>query len=356
MAATEVREVMLMTRTLVDIAGGRSTGVGGLPHRDPDVAAEFVLRTMGIPAIPTLSRRSPAEGYVAKALLGMRGVTVGQYGSMSLDLRSVEPMAPVVTDLSDDAFLGLRTFLRHAAQARLDGRFPDRVKWQFIGPVTFGLTLVRAGMSAADAFATAVRVVRERLAHLLAAVEAALPGCVQLVIVEEPALAELHMPGFPIAPDAAIDLVSGALAVIESAPVAATVAGLHVCAEADLASLLATGPALLSIPVRPSVVGAAGYLVRFLEHGGVIAWGVVATAGPTATTSERPWRRLNEMWNVLAEHGADPMMLRRQSIVTPECGLAAHSPAVAERVHRLVGEVSMRVRDQLAGLAPGSRV
>ena len=39
-------------------------------------------------------------------------------------------------------------------------------------------------------------------------------------------------------------------------------------------------------------------------------------------------------------------MLRRQSIITPECGLQSHTPAVAERVHRIAADVSRRVRDQ----------
>ena len=47
-----------------------------------------------------------------------------------------------------------------------------------------------------------------------------------------------------------------------------------------------------------------------------------------------------------AVHAADPIVLRQQAIITPECGLAAHTPAVAERVHRFAAEVGRRVRDQ----------
>ena len=37
-----------------------------------------------LPAIPTLPKRSPAESMVAQAVLGIRGITVGQYGIASL--------------------------------------------------------------------------------------------------------------------------------------------------------------------------------------------------------------------------------------------------------------------------------
>jgi hypothetical protein len=63
-------------------------------------------------------------------------------------------------------------------------------------------------------------------------------------------------------------------------------------------------------------------------------------------SAERPWRKLSELWCELVERGADPAQLRQQSIITPECGLGTHTPAVAERVHRLANDISERVRDQ----------
>jgi hypothetical protein len=318
------------------IPSGIATGIGGLPHRDAAEAAAFVLANMELPAVPSLPRRSPAEGAIAQAMVGMQGITIGQYGSISVDAAMVDPLAPVITDLQHDAFVGFRTFL-DAAHGHTGW-----VKWQFVGPVTFGLALMRAGVPVSEAFEAAVRCVRDRIEHLMGAVERALPGCRQLVFIEEADLGELMNPGFPIAPDTAIDLVSGALAAIETS----AVAGLHVCGLADIPTQLASGPAVLSLPVRPEIVDSAGYLVRFLERGGYIAWGVVPTSGPITTSAERPWRQLSQLWCELVQRGADPAMLRQQAIITPECGLSTHTPAVAERVHRIAAEVSRRVRDQ----------
>ena len=202
--------------------------------------------------------------------------------------------------------------------------------------------MLRAGVPLHDAFEASVRAVRSHVQHLIDVVDRALPGCPQLVFIDEPSLGELMLPGFPIAPDTAIDLVSGALAAIEPS----AVAGLHVCADADIATLLATGPTVLSVPALPSLLDAAGYLIRFLEDGGWVAWGAVPTGGPIVTTAERPWRQLSALWCQLVERGADPGMLRRQAIITPACGLATHSVPVAERVHRLCAELGRRVGDQ----------
>ncbi|MBP8211481.1 MAG: hypothetical protein KAY11_18095 [Ilumatobacteraceae bacterium] len=320
------------------LSSGIATGIGGLPHRDAVDAATFVLRNMELPAIPTLPRRSPAEGSMAQAMVGMQGITVGQYGSIAVDATLVDPLAPIVTDLDHDAFLGFRTFLELAHEQQ----FVGPVKWQFVGPVSFGLALMRAGVPMSEAFESAVRCVRARLQHLLDAVSLALPQSQQLVFIEEPALVDLMQPGFPIAPDTAIDLVSGALAMVEGS----AVSGLHVCGLTDIPSQLAAGPRILSLPVRPEIAESAGYLMRFMEQGGYIAWGVVPTTGPILTSAERPWRQLCALWCELVQRGVDPVLLRQQAIVTPECGLASHTPAVAERVHRFAADVGRRVRDQ----------
>ena len=93
---------------------GACTGVGSLPHRSVHDAAAFALREYDLPAIPTLPRRSPAEGMIAQALVGIGGVTLGQYGSIAVDADHLDPAAPVATDIGHDAYGGLRAFLADA--------------------------------------------------------------------------------------------------------------------------------------------------------------------------------------------------------------------------------------------------
>lgn len=347
----EVRNVRATVRALPTsrprldgvLRSGAATGVGSLPHRNAHDAAAYVLRTYDLPALPTLPRRSPAEGMIAQALVGIDGVTLGQYGSIAVDVRRLDPCAPVRTDIHQDAFVGLHTFLE---VARVRG-YRGPLKWQFVGPVTLGVSLTRAGVPVGTAFAVAVRAVRAHLVAISEAVAAALPTSPQAVVLDEPWFGEVMSPGFPIAPDPAIDLLSGAMAAVEK--VAAV--GVHCCAvDVDVASLLAAGPEILSVPATKNLVHVAGYLSQFLEGGGRIAWGVVPTDGPIAATGERPWRQLSDVWCELVQRGCDPVRLREQSLVTPHCGLGLHTPAVADRVGRIVREVGHRVIEQsLAG-------
>jgi hypothetical protein len=320
----------------LQLANGLTTGIGSLPHRDGHEAARFALGAMTLPAIPTLPRRSPAEGMIAQAVVGIEGITVGQYGSIAVDVRRIDPINPVRTDIEHDAFGGFRDFLDEAA-----GR-ATAVKWQMVGPVTLGIALIRAGVPEHEAFEVAVRAVRSHVQALLDIVDAALPGCAQVVFIDEPSLGRLTDPGFPLAPDTAIDLVSGALAAIEPR----AVSGLHCCADADWASLLATGPQILAVPVKPAVAFSSGHLHQFLDRGGIIAWGVIPTDGPIPMSAERPWRQLTDLWCQMVNRGCDQVQLRQQCIVTPECGLGLHAPSVAERVHGITAEVGRRVHDQ----------
>jgi hypothetical protein len=320
---------------LTDLRPGTATGVGSLPHRAADDAARFALTEYDLPAIPSLPRRSPAEGMIAQAVVGINGVTAGQYGSIAVDTGTVDPDAPVVTDVDTDSFCGLRRFLEAASTARLD----RPVKWQFVGPVTLGVALARAGLDDDVAFAVAANAVRSHVVSLAAVVGAALPRCPQIIVIDEPWFAELSSPGFPVDPDTAIDLLSGAMASVAGI---ATV-GVHCCGDADVASLLAAGPDVLSIPARPALVGAAGYLGRFLDTGGRIAWGVVATDGPVFVSPERHWRELLDLWTAIERRGVDGVLLRRSSLATAHCGLGLHTPTVAERVYRSVGEIGRRI-------------
>jgi hypothetical protein len=339
LAQTQTAERRVSPGVLDIIAGGTTTGVGSLPHRDAAVAAEFALRELELAAVPSLPRRSPAESMIAQAVVGTPGVTLGPYGSIAVDVTRLDPAGEVVTDLDGDSFVGMRTFLRRAAAV---GRAGSPVKWQFVGPVTLGVALVRAGAPAAVAFDVAGRAVRSHVHALVGAVDAALPGSAQLVVLDEPWFGDLMSEDFPIAPETAVDLLSGALATIE--PLVTT--GVHCCAPVDLASLIASGPRVLSIPATRDVTASAGYVQRFLEGGGWVAWGAVATDGPVGVTAGRAWHQLSGLWCELVQQGVDPVALRRQSMITPHCGLGLHSPIVAERLCRMVRDVARRVRDQ----------
>ena len=323
-------------RFLDVVAPAATLGVGSLPHRDATAAAQFSMGAFDVLTLPSLPRRSPAESPVAQALVGTQGVTLGQYGTVAIDVARLDPSAAVRTELWRDAFVGFRTTIELARAGGHEGP----VKWQFIGPVSVGLALRRAGAPAAIAFPMALRVVRSHLASLSATIADALPMSPQLVVIDEPFLDDLMSRDFPIAPDEAADLLSSAMAAVEPS---ATI-GVHSCGAADLAPLLSAGPTVLSVPARPSIASDASRLDRFLHNGGWIAWGAVPTEGPIGVAATRTTGRLHAAWNAMIERGCDPDRIRQQCLITPQCGLGTHSTSVADRVCLAATAVSRSVR------------
>lgn len=322
---------------------GASMGVGSLPHRDAAAAAEFAWTRTTIPTMPTLPRRSPSESMIAQALAGIDGVTFGQYGGINVDVTALQPECTVRTDITDDAFVGYRTFLDAAG----DRRSTTVVKWQFVGPVTLGLALIRSGVAADVAFDLALRAVRSHVKQMENIVHDALPHARQIIVIDEPSHAEAFDGDYALAPDMVVDLMSGALASISRH----NVSGLHSCADADFGALFATGASLLSIPVPTgtafeSMVSHASRISEHLEVGGVIAWGAVRTDGPVPASIERPWKVLAELWCQLVSNGVDAVALRRQSVITPVCGLGLHSEDVADRVMTILGDLTGKIADQ----------
>lgn len=320
-------------------SNGKSVGIGSLPHRDPAASAAFAVAEFDIATVPSLPTRSPAEGLVAQAIAGLPGVSLGQYGSFAIDPVGLTVDVPITTGLGTDAFAGLAAFIDLATKIHLDGQ---PIKWQFVGPVTLGIALQRAGLRNAQAFTIAADAVRHHVSQISAALSAALPRSPQLMLLDEPWMTELMAPEFPITPDVAVDLVSTGMAAVGPG----VAVGLHCCGTADIATMLETGPQVISIPLSDDLAEYAGYLGRFLDTGGVVAWGALPTTGPITARVDRYWRRLSDVWCQLVERGVDAGRIRRQSLITPECGLAQHQVSSARKVARLSSELGHKVTTQ----------
>jgi hypothetical protein len=309
-------------------------------------ALDFVWGSTDIPTIPSLPRRSPAEGMIAQALVGIEGVCVGQYGGISVDVAALDIDQFITTDIRSDAYGAFAAFL---------DTFHDRdrgvrqVKWQFVGPVTLGLALMRIGLEPSLAFPLALQAVTARVSALQTEVSRVCGDITQIIVLDEPSLADALEPGFSLESEAVIDLISGALAAI-TLP---NISGIHSCGHTDWGALLSTGAHILSVPVpSASAEEMAEMLVHasrisdYLQHGGHIAWGAVRTDGPIAINSERSWKLLMDAMCALVRAGVDPQHLRRLCFVTPACGLATHTDAVAHQVFQHVQDLATRVADQ----------
>lgn len=319
------------------LVAGTATGVGSLPHGNPEAAAELVLRFLPeLPPAPELPKRDPREGLIARAAAAIDGVRVAPDGTIGLT-------APVgrgsAVRPDPDAAAGL-TALLTAIDA--SGRRPRSVKVQTVGPLTLGTALTVAGVAPTEAFPLAARTAAAWIAALEDRVARTLPGIGVLAMLDEPALVTFRDHDGPIARDDATDLLSSVLAGFRSTP------GVHVCGRGDLRLVLDAGPRVVHFDVAALDLDDAAPLGRFLDAEGWVAWGAVPTHGPVGEHPQPLWKTLVETWCELTRRGCDSARLRTQALVAPACGLAGHGVSQAERALALTHELGSRVHCQVA--------
>lgn len=289
---------------------GTATAVGSLPHTDAAEAARFILELHPhLPSAPELPARAEAEGMVARWLAGD---------------------APRI---ADDTHAGWIAFAEAATQVKA-------VKSQVAGPLTFGMAFLASGMAPGEAFARGAAVSAAAVRATVEFMAERLPHADQVVFLDEPALVAWNDPDPPLGREEAVDLISSVLAHIPA------VTGVHVCGQGDRRMAIEAGPDIVGFPIDDTVMDDGVALARYLDAGGWIAWGAVPTDRPVGEQADHWWNGLVSLWCELTRGGCDPVSLRAQALITPACGLAAHSSDQAARILRHCVEIGERAREQ----------
>ena len=214
------------------------TGRCTMPPRSP-FASTTCRRSRAFPVA------RPAEGMIAQAVVGINGVTLGQYGSIAVDPHAVDPCAPVVTDLAHDA-------LRRDADVPRRRRRPWRARPGEVavrrpGHARRGADPHRRGRRRSP-FAVAGRAVR---AHITADRRRRSPTALpRLAADRRPRRAVVRRPDARRVPDRARPgdrpAVGGDGGASSRSPRSACTAA----PRSTSPSLLAAGPDVLSVPVQ----------------------------------------------------------------------------------------------------------
>jgi len=227
---------------------------------------------------------------------------------------------------------------------------PLAVKGQIIGPVSFGTSLCDRNGKAIfydaqlrDAFvqllALRVRWQVRRLAALKRPV---------LLFIDDPAIT-----GFGSSMYIGLnreDICQSLGVMIDAVHREGGLAGVHICANADWTLVLDSAADILSFDAYAFFDQFVIYrdaIRRFVERGGLIAWGLVPTLSPEDLQRETT-DSLFEQWKLksvqVAALGIDPNRLLAQSLITPACGMGTLSVDLAMKALRLTRELSNRIR------------
>ena len=139
-------------------------------------------------------------------------------------------------------------------------------------------------------------------------------------------------------------------AITESLGMVEGITGIHSCSNFDWPLLMEVNADVINFDAyqyRGTMSLYPDALKRFLERGGMIAWGIVPTAGSGNIENENPSslvERLEHEIQLVVDKGIDKQTLLESSWITPTCEPLTLSIELAERVCNFTREVSERMR------------
>lgn len=339
-----------------------ATAIGSLPHRDAEEACALTLKYLTeAPAWPQLPRRDFRENMYAQYSEGLPGVVVDAEGrkvfcdterdlfaEMEEVLRAYLEGDLEWAAISEDYASGLHAMRRRVAA---EGRRYPLLKGQVTGPVSFGLTVLdrrnRPILYDDQMAEVMVRLLNLKARWMEEFLRSAGASEEVLIFLDEPYLVSVGSALVSVSRQQVVDSIRGCTEGLDC------LTGAHCCGNTDWTLLYQAGLDVVNFDAYGYMESLALYpeeLSRFLEGGGILAWGLVPNT-PAVDEEEVAGlvRRFEEGVRLLASRGVDEGLLRERAMITPSCGLEGLSEERAERAYRLAAEVSAALRGEEPG-------
>jgi methionine synthase II (cobalamin-independent) len=333
---------------------GLATGIGSLPHTDVQTAVSAVLQFVeGCPFWPQLPRISHLEGMTLQYIAGLPGVEEKD-GSAAVDTgeRGHAELAEFYHDvlsgnldrfaLSPDRALGFYAMEQALAAGGAAGA--RCVKGHITGPVTMVTALKdKSGKDVLydESFreAVAVHLAKnavwqvERLKRFKKPI---------IIFLDEPVMEVFGSAYSTLDRETVQALWTPALEAIREA---GALSGIHCCGNTDWDLLMSCGTDIVNFDAYNFMEKITLYpkqTRRFLEGGGILAWGVVPTDEKArGETPASLLRRLEEGIAAFEKQGVDGDLLRKRCLITPSCGMGSLSVELSEIILKLLHETSL---------------
>jgi methionine synthase II (cobalamin-independent) len=321
-------------------APGSATGIGSLPGTDIVAAIRTVFDELpDLPYLPELPARGPGADLIGRAAGLLVAMPVELYAGQwrvaahnGLDARRTH-------DLWERDLDALTDFA---------GAYDGVLKIQVAGPWTLAasLDLAIGGRLLRDAGATRdlIASLAEGISVHIADVRARLPRAQLLLQLDEPSLPAVlagHVAtesGFSVLRAVETDAARAGLADVIKAAGVPTVG--HCCAPKPPMELMRQAGAI-AIAVDLDVIADLDPLGELLEAGAGLFAGAIPTIGSVPAGAEVA-TRVRDLWKTI---GFSINELPAQVVITPACGLAGATDAVARATMTSVREAGKRLAD-----------
>ena len=323
-----------------------------MPHTDPERALKAAL-SMDIPFWPQLPRLSYYEDMYVQASEHFPGIVLDmakQTLAFSMD-RFVAELEETLAHFEEPTYFDISQQYSDVYHRFLNLDLSDRpaIRGQLEGPISFGLNVldqdkrpiifddtVRPFMY--EFMARRINIQLERLKKIN-------PNA--FMFIDEPGLQFLFSALSGYDSTAARKDMAEFLAMVERPR------GIHLCGNPDWDFLLNLDLDILSLDVYLNGAIFANYaqsIKRFLDRGGVIAWGLVPTNFEpfAAENAQSLTGRLEEIWSILSSKGIDRDLMLARSLLSPAtcCLVNPDGEKTVEEAFKVVQELAARLREK----------
>ncbi len=329
-----------------------TTAMAVMPHKDEGRALETAL-SMDIPFWPQLPNLSYYEDMYVQASENFPGIVLDvdkRKLSFSMD-RFMEEYETAAANENNPGYHDISTGYSKVYHRFLALDLADRpaIRGQLEGPVSFGLNVL--GQDERPILFDDT--IRPYMFEFMA----------RRINVQLDRLAQLNPNAFMFVDEPGLQFIFSALSGYDSMRAKTDLEefftritrprGIHLCGNPDWDFMLTLDLDILSLDVFSNglVFGAyAGAVKRFLEKGGVIAWGIVPTnIEPFEAESIKSLKnKLEQVWDTLYHHGVDKEMLIAQGLLAPAtcCLVNPDGEKTVEKAFTVVRELSVMLRDE----------
>ncbi len=329
-----------------------TTAMAVMPHQDIDRALEVAL-SLDVPFWPQLPLLNYYEDMYVQASEHFPGMVVDMekrllHFSREKFINEVEETLahfedPEYFDISDTYSAVYSRFLS------LDMSNRPAIRGQLEGPISFGLNVLDQDKRPI-LFDDTVRpfmleVMAKRLNVQLSRLKKVNPNA--FMFIDEPGLQFIFsgMSGY--------DDLSAKRDMDEFFSMVERPRGVHLCGNPDWDFLLGRDLDILSLDVYSNGKVFAGYapsVRKFLDRGGYLVWGIVAThydqfGNEDLSSLER---RLTEIWTTLEKNGIDRQFLLSRSMLSPAtcCLVNPDGEKTVEKAFEMVNKLSLKLREK----------
>jgi hypothetical protein len=338
-----------------------ATGIGSFPHKDVERTCDLIMETIPeIPIWPQLPNANFREQMEAQYSEAFPNVVIddskekmyfntGEESTTELERFYESYMAedPEHFKISAEFSRGI-----YEMEKRLIADKPSSIRFfksQVTGPVTFGLATVDENKRALyynEIYRdVVVKGLRMKARWLLEKFKPL--GYSQICFVDEPILS-----GFGSSTYVSVhreDVVRDLKEVVEVVHAEPALAGTHCCGNTEWPILIDAGVDIISFDAFEFGDTIAYYpeeTKRFLDNGGVLAWGIVPTSEKiTGETPESLITLLKEKITNLANKGIDQNLIWEQCLLTPSCGTGSLSVELSENIFYTLSKISRLLRE-----------